>query len=904
MKKIFLGLLATVLFNAAALGQIAIDAGQNAITIDENTTGSILAEIITTNLPLGTLTWSISSTDNPDSDTNDPILIDPQTGELTVNDPDDIDFELGASFQFTVVVNDDGDASSDNEVFTITLTNLNDNDPVVTASQSFSLAEDAGDDDVVGTVLATDDDDTNEAAFTTFETWLITAGNDDGVFAIDGSTGQITVADSTTLDFETTISYSLSVTVSDETNPSVAEMVTVNITDVNDKPQLTTTTATIAENSAADAAIATLTYSDDEDADVEFTINSGNASGAFALTTAGALTIADSADFDHETNPEFKLAIKVTETDETTVFSIDTLTVTVTDVNEAPVMTKTTLSFNENPAAQGIIGAIPVTDPEEDDLTYTITSGNGGGNYAIVDDTLRANTPAYFDFETFTTDTLIVSATDAAFSDSDTIFVKLLNVNEPLVFPDTIVSIDENNAADALVAQLEADDPEGINPTFKILTFAPDSAFYISLTGNLQVGDSALLDFETNPVFTLTVEATDGTFKDTATVTININDVFEIVNDKPNFPDQSFNVAENSPIGEVIGKLIATDTIEGPLKYRVLTGNELSIIALSDTSGVLGVNDSVAFDFEKNTSFEFEIETSDGLLTDTATVTVFLLDVSEPPSVDEGVFSIDENSPAATLVGKLNGVDGDGDDLFFALGEGNDGAFVINNAGTITVANSTKLNFEEKEVFEITVLVSDEVDTIETTATINILDVNDPPRFANKLFEIEENQEVGTIVGNLDAFDEDGDEITFVIRDGNVSNAFAVTTDGDIVVANEEAIDFEQRTTITLVVSALDGTVDFEDIVEIKITDLIDNILITGVDEIPIVKFYPNPTIDRMTVEALEPIQQLRIVDMAGRIMTQLAEPVRDRVVIDVSSFQSGMYILIVDHQAFKFMKR
>jgi hypothetical protein len=57
-------------------------------------------------------------------------------------------------------------------------------------------------------------------------------------------------------------------------------------------------------------------------------------------------------------------------------------------------------------------------------------------------------------------------------------------------------------------------------------------------------------------------------------------------------------------------------------------------------------------------------------------------------------------------------------------------------------------------------------------------------------------------------------------------------------------------------------------------------------------------------VEALEPIQQLTIVDMAGRVIMRLDEPVRDRVVINTSAFQAGLYILIVDHQAFKFMKR
>lgn len=904
MKKICLSLLIAVLFSVSALGQISIDPGQNTITIAENTTGSILAAI-TTNTPSGNLTWSITLADDPDSDTNDPVAINPSTGELTINDPDDIDFELGTSFQFTVVVDDDGDASSDSEVFTITLTNVNDETPVVTAAQVFDINEDVGNGHVVGTIAATDDDDTNDPGFTTFSAWTITGGNTDGIFALNASSGQLTVVDSTGLDFETTTSYTLSVTVSDGTNTSVAQTVTIDITDVNEAPRLTTTTATIAENSPAGTTITTLTYEDEEDDPAEFTIDSGNASGAFALTTAGVLTIADSAQFDHETNPTFKLVIKVTDQGTPLASSTDTLTVTVTDVNEAPVMTKTTLSFNENPLPQGIIGPVPVVDPEGDDLTYTITSGNAAGNYVIVDDTLRANNPAYFDFETFTTDTLVIRAADATLSDTDTVFINLINVNEPLVFADTVFSIDENSPTNALVGRLIADDPEGVSASFRILTFAPDSAFSINGANNLIVTDSALVDFEINPVFTLTVEATDGTFRDTATVTININDVFEIVNDKPNFPDQSFNVAENSPVGTVIGTLIATDTIEGPLSYRILSGNALSIVSLVDSTGVLSVNDSSAFDFEKNSSFEFVIEVNDTDLADTATVTVFLLDIAEPPTIDDETFTIVENAPSGTLVGKVTATDGDGDAVFYRLIDGNiNGAFNINSAGTITVNNSTPINFEQMPVFTLTLEVTDQVDTITSTVTVNVLDANDPPRFTNKLFQIPENSEVGTVVGNLGAIDEDGDEITFVIRDGNVSNAFAITTDGDIVVANSEVLDYEQRTTITLIVSALDGIVDFEDVVEIKITDLIDNILITGIDEVPIAKFYPNPTVDRLTVEALEPIEQLTIVDLAGRIIRQLDQPVRDRVIIDTSTFQPGMYILIVDHQAFKFMKR
>ena len=68
------------------------------------------------------------------------------------------------------------------------------------ASYAFSVAEDAAVNAVVGTVTAT-------AA--TSVTYAITAGNDAGAFAIDGSSGALSVAGA--LDYETTTAYSLTV---------------------------------------------------------------------------------------------------------------------------------------------------------------------------------------------------------------------------------------------------------------------------------------------------------------------------------------------------------------------------------------------------------------------------------------------------------------------------------------------------------------------------------------------------------------------------------------------------------------------------------------------------------------------------------------------------------------------
>ena len=87
----------------------------------------------------------------------------------------------------------------------ITLTNLNDNPPVITAGQSYRI--DGGSNNTVARVLATDPDDTNQPGFTTFGPWAITSGNPNSVFRYDAA-GNLTVARPLLVDWRRT-SYTL-----------------------------------------------------------------------------------------------------------------------------------------------------------------------------------------------------------------------------------------------------------------------------------------------------------------------------------------------------------------------------------------------------------------------------------------------------------------------------------------------------------------------------------------------------------------------------------------------------------------------------------------------------------------------------------------------------------------------
>ena len=91
------------------------------------------------------------------------------------------------------------------------------------ASYAFTVAEDVAVGAAVGTVTAT-------AAGGTAVIYTVTAGDEHGAFAIDGSTGALTVA--RPLDYETAASYPLTVAAHEEASAAATTTVTITVTDV------------------------------------------------------------------------------------------------------------------------------------------------------------------------------------------------------------------------------------------------------------------------------------------------------------------------------------------------------------------------------------------------------------------------------------------------------------------------------------------------------------------------------------------------------------------------------------------------------------------------------------------------------------------------------------------------
>ena len=101
----------------------------------------------------------------------------------------------------------------------------NNHSPVFAPTSTVSLAEDVSTGTTVSTISAADQE-------LETMTYSITAGNDAGKFTINSSTGVITTA--AALDYETTTSYTLTVTATDSFGNASTTTQTVNVTDVNE----------------------------------------------------------------------------------------------------------------------------------------------------------------------------------------------------------------------------------------------------------------------------------------------------------------------------------------------------------------------------------------------------------------------------------------------------------------------------------------------------------------------------------------------------------------------------------------------------------------------------------------------------------------------------------------------
>ena len=134
-------------------------------------------------------------------------------------------------------------------------------------------------------------------------------------------------------------------------------------------------------------------------------------------------------------------------------------------------------------------------------------------------------------YEDDTQHVLTITATDSG-SNTDTVTqtINVTDVNEAPYFIDNVYAartIDENGSSGTDVAKVHAEDLEGDSITYSITAGNTNSKFTIgSSTGLIETAGA--LDYETTSSYTLTITATDEhSATDTTTITVNVGDVNE-----------------------------------------------------------------------------------------------------------------------------------------------------------------------------------------------------------------------------------------------------------------------------------------------------------------------------------------------------------------------------------------
>ena len=704
-------------------------------TISENSAiSTFVGTVITSDVDAGdTFTYTITA-----SDPSTAFAIGQSSGDITVSDSGLLDFETTPTLTITVEITDSG-TLTDSADIVINLTDAND-PPILTPAGPFDLAENSADASNVGPPLVATDDDIAAGDTLTF---TITAGNDSGTFAIGESSGQITVANGSLLDFETPpTSYDLTVQVEDNAGATDTETVTINLINANEPPTISGGPFVITENSAVSTYVGTVITSDIDAGDsFTYAIIASDPAAAFAIGSSGDITVSDQGLLDFESTPTFTITTQIEDSGGLT----DTadIIINLTDANDPPVLTPAgPFNLAENPANGTSIGTpIVATDDDVgagDVLTYTISDGNSSGAFAIGSSsgqiTVADNGATNFDFEDAPTsyDLTIQVEDNAGATDTETITINLTDVNEPPVTNNNSFTPNENVANGTEIGSVDADDPEDDPLTYTLVSGNTGSAFALNTgTGEITVNDETQLDYETTPTFTLGISVSDGV-NTAVSVTVTIN--LQNRNEPPMVNDTTLNINENSGNGTVVGTATASDPDTddgGALTFTILSGNTGGAFAIANdgnNNARITVANSTQLDYETTQSYTLNIRASDpDGLENTATVTINinnLFDVT--PVVNNATFSVAQSSANGVVVGTVAATDPElayGDALTFSIIGGNTGTvFAINSSsGQITVPDTSKLDAEGMPTFNLTVRVIDRGGEIDTAAiTINV----------------------------------------------------------------------------------------------------------------------------------------------------------------------------------------
>ena len=685
----------------------------------------------------------------------------------------------------------------------------------------------------IATALDVDLNDANSTESHTYN--LVDDAN--GRFAINATTGVISLGANANLNAEQQDTHTIKVRVTDAAGEFFEQEKIISVNDINEAPMDLTTNGDLNfdETTGINQQIGQVSATDSDAVDQFAYRLVNNANGRFSIDNQGRIFTAFN---DYDADGDTSQTITVEVTDKGGLTYQENFDIQINAVNKTPtgIAWAGALSVTENSGANQLVGQATAQDPDGGDThSYAFLNENdANGRFRIDASTGELFTNnSEFDYEAASAHAITVQVTDnsgATFSTVQSIAVSNVNEAPTGLLVSGSLAVDENAGANQLVATVQGIDPENQVMTYQL---SGDNSQSFSIDSSRNVRTLVSFDHEQQSTLSLSITATDsGGLTYTQPLSIAIGDV----NEAPNTLSYTgpLGVDENTVANAVIANFAAIDPEEGTLTFS-LDNNANGRFAISSDGQLTTTREFDMTTDSVSSAIIVRATDANGLFTSSTYSVPFSFDQT-PTDIEwsSSQPSISETATAGTEVGSLTVTDPDVDavnrDWVFDI-ESNDagGRFVIDaDTGVISVGNAS-LDVSTDSEYTVKVRVTDRNNAdsyYEEDMNITVTDANTAPvATGTRSDSINEysawrpadggstnGSENGTLVtsaSNLAAlFSDDGgrENLTFSIASGNNDGAFAIVNNS-LVVVNAGLLNAVNNVTTTrnLYVTATDA---------------------------------------------------------------------------------------------------
>ena len=464
------------------------------------------------------------------------------------------------------------------------------------------------------------------------------ANGDAAAFGIDEDDGAVTMSAKDHEDPEDGDEnnlYDVAVTVTDRSGASAARWIRVQVTDVNEAPAFEESAALEIEipEGATGAFGSPVTAVDPEGGTVTYSLSGGDAS-SFEIDAATArLAVGKDTDLDLETRASHRFDVVATDAGSPGLSASRAVTVTLTNVNEAPEFASSaTLAIEVPEGTTGAFGApVVAVDPDGDALTYSL-SGADASSFEIDASTaqLAVGEDTDLNFEARTSYAFNVAAADAGgLSASRSVTLNLTDLDEAI----TITGLPNGRTPEGRPYASPTPRVAGARGALVWTLEGPDAdrLAVAGATGVLSMparDHEAPEDADGNNVYEATLRVTDADGVRGATpFSVTVTNV----NEAPEFASSAalaIDVPEGTT-GAFGAPVVAVDPDGDALTYS-LSGADASSFEIDASTAQLAVGEDTDLNFEARTSYAFNVTAADsGALSASRSVTVTVTDLDE-----------------------------------------------------------------------------------------------------------------------------------------------------------------------------------------------------------------------------------------------------------------------------------